>query len=87
MSNSPLILSTSSATCTTCSLQEYCGREDNSSMLGWGLGAQDREFIPCFWTSFPLPSTKMVLVMFVMYTIIATFSILGNGLVILLWIR
>jgi hypothetical protein len=45
------------------------------------------EVIPCFWTSFPLPSSMMVLVVFIIYTVISTIAIVGNGLVIILWLR
>ena len=45
------------------------------------------QVIPCFWTTFPLPSSMMVLVVFIIYTTISTIAIVGNGLVIILWLR
>ena len=43
--------------------------------------------IPCFWTTFPLPSSVWVLVVFLLYLLTSFIAIIGNGLIILLWVR
>ena len=72
---------------TTSTLQVLCRREQNISLIGWNVDMDMVQVIPCFWTSFPLPSTFWVSVVFSLYLIISIIAIIGNGLIILLWFR
>lgn len=46
-----------------------------------------RKVIPCFWTKYPLPSTAMKVLMLAIYISISSAALIGNGLVIILWIK
>ena len=72
---------------TTTTLQFLCRREQNTSLIGWNVDMDMVQVIPCFWTTFPLPSTFWVSVVFSLYLIISIIAIIGNGLIILLWFR